>query len=335
MRKITLLSSALIFIASQGFSQYFTVKIGGGYGWPGIQNSGSVMTFQPGTQTPDPATSTILPLIAQRTDSSSSKFKSNVYDGYGHGGHLDFSFGYMINPYFGVQLDGAYLWGRNVTSVQLYNDPLLGNNAKLTTSTHSNGLSVNPTFYFRAAKPTAKVAPYARIGLALPISGAIYHSLHIDAPGFAGGSTADINVKTEAAISLGFQGSVGVSYTPVPLITIWGEVSGQYLMVRAKESTLTKYDLNGQDFTKNFTTYSLVTNFVDKIDNNSNTTELGTKTRDQTSTTLSKTDESKPRDVLRQVANLSAFGFSVGITFNMSKKIFLDPFGKKAKAAAK
>ena len=136
------------------------------------------------------------------------------------------------------------------------------------------------------------------------------------------------------SVSLGFQGCVGVSYTPVPLLSIWGEVNGQYLFVKAKESTLTKYNLNGKDIAGNFSTYSLVTNFVDKLDNNSNSTELGVKTRDQTSTTQPHTDETKPRDALREVANLGSFGFSVGVTFNMSKKIFQDPLGKKAKATA-
>jgi hypothetical protein len=113
-------------LASQtGFSQYFTVKLGGGYAVPGIQQSTGVLTFQPGSST-DPAYASIIPLMSYNTtshDSLKNRYKSNVYDGYGHGGHFDFSFGYMINPYFGVQIDGAFLWGSTVSSTQIFDDP--------------------------------------------------------------------------------------------------------------------------------------------------------------------------------------------------------------------
>ena len=344
MKKITTLFIVFVLASQMGFSQYFTVKLGGGYAVPGIQQSTGVLTFQPGSST-DPAYASIIPLMSYNTtshDSLKNRYKSNVYDGYGHGGHFDFSFGYMINPYFGVQIDGAFLWGSTVTARQTFDDAgVLGPNTTIVTKTHSTGLSLNPSLCFRAAKPTAKVAPYARVGLALPVFGAIYHTLDIDAPNSllaANGAKAHIDVKTESTLSLGFQGSVGVAYTPVPLITIWGELNGQYLFVKAKQSTLTAYDLalNGgapASLLQGLSTYSKVTNFVDKLDANSNSEDF--KTRNSTkSGQPGYVDETKGHDELRQVANLGSFGFSVGVTFNMSKKIFKDPFGKKAKAEA-
>ncbi len=346
MKKIILLT-VFATTFSAAFSQYFTVKIGGGYSWGGLQQSTGVMTFQPGAST-DPAYANIIPLVAFSTaasDSPSAKYKSNVYAAYGHGGHLDFSFGYMINPYFGVQLDGAYLWGSTITATQLYDAPgLLGPDTKITTNTHSNGLSVNPSLFFRAAKPTAKFAPYARLGLALPISGAIYHTLNIQAPNSALGNitSSEIDVKTEATVSLGFQGGAGVSYTPFPLMSFWGEVQGQYLFVKAKQSTLTAYTLNvqgaaQQNLLPSLSTYSKITNYVDQLSTSNNAEDFG-KSRDISGAHNGMPgyiNESVGHDVLRQVANLGAFGFSVGVTFNLSKKILKDPFGKKAQAEAK
>jgi hypothetical protein len=352
MKKIILLS---VFIAtiSAAYSQYFTVKIGGGYSVPGVQNSGSVLTFQP-TTSPDPANAAIIPLLNYNTAAidSGNRYKSNLYAGYAQGGHIDFSFGYMINPYFGVQLDGAYLWGTTITASQTYDDDpingVLGKTANIITKTHANGLSINPSLYFRAAKPTAKVAPYARAGIALPIAGAIYHDLNISAPNSILGNitSSDIGVKTTSTVSIGFQGSVGVSFTPVPLISIWAELQGQYLLIKAKEAQLTSYLLSIQGFpqqnfltTSNihgapYSTYSQVTNFVDVLTPNSNTQAFGKGRVGQTGY-QSYVNENAPQDQLRQVANIGAFGFAVGITFNMSKKIFKDPFGKKAKAEAK
>lgn len=354
MKKI-ILSAILATTFSSAYCQYFTMKLGGGYSVPGVQQSTGVLTFQPGEGT-DPASSAIIPLVNYNTAvvDSSHRYKSNLYNGYGRGGHIDFSFGYMINPYFGVELDGAYLWGSTITGSQTYDDALLGSNATIITKTHSNGLSVNPSLIFRAAKPTAKVAPYARVGLALPISGAIYHTLNISSPDFLntpGESTnATINVKTTATVSLGMQGGVGVSYTPVPLISVWGELNGQYLFVKAKQSVVTEYIINiqGQSEQNMLTssnqlnsgrplnTYSTTVNFVDQLTTSSNTTAFGNQ-RANTAATASKSgtpgyvNESAGQDELRQVANLGAFGFTIGVTINMSKKIFQDPLGKKKK----
>lgn len=341
MKKIILLT-AFVTTFSAAFSQYFTLKLGGGYSWGGLQQSTGVLTFQPGAST-DPAYASIIPLenfSTAASDSPSAKYKSNLYASYSTGGHLDFSFGYMINPYFGIQLDGAYLWGATITGNQLYDAaPILGPGTSIITRTHSNGLSVNPSLYFRAAKPDAKFAPYARLGIALPIAGAIYHTLDITAPNSPlgpGGATAEIGVKTLANVSVGFQGGAGISYTPFPLMTFWGEVQGQYLFVRAKESDLTSYTLttNGktQSLLASLTTYSKVTSFVDQLNVNSNTEDFGKQRATSNLANSGKpgyVNENAGHDELRQVANLGAFGFSVGIQINLSKKILQDPLNKK------
>lgn len=366
MKKIILLS---LFVTSMSaaYCQYWMVSLGGGYSFPGLQNSGSLLTFQPGggITGSDPANAAIIPLVNYNTAASDSgnRYKSNLYAGYSEGGHFDFSVAYMVNPYFGVQIAGAYLWGKTVTGSQTFDDPfnpgsgtgLLGNNANIITTTHSNGLSINPSLYFRAAKPTAKFAPYARAGIALPIAGAIYHNLAISSPdattnAFGAATTANIGVKTSAELSVGFQGAVGVSYTPVPLITVWAELQGQYLLVKAKEAILTSYtlDIKGKIISgsevqnmlgsnniygKPLSTYSQIISFVDQINPSSNTTFFG-KSRGGNGTQTNQVNENSAQQELRPTANLAAFGIAAGITFNMSKKIFQDPFGKKAKAAA-
>ncbi len=347
MKKLNLLLILVLAAATYSYGQYFTMKLGGGYSWPGLQNSTTVLTFQPGAS-PDPADASIIPLVGYNTtglDSAKNRYKKNIYGTYGQGGHFDFSFGYMINPYFGVEIDGAYLWGSTITATQIGDvGGVLGNGATIVTKTHSNGLSLNPSLYFRGAKPGAKVAPFARLGIALPVFGALYHTLDINAPHSLlspDGVTAHIEVKTESTVSLGFQGGVGVEYTPVPLLSIYGEVNAQYLMARAKQSDLEAYRLKVGNTPEtntltSYTTYSKVTTFVDNLTFANNTTDFG-KGRDISGAHNSDpnyVNETKGHDVLRQVANITNFGFTVGVRFNMSKKIFADPFGKKAKAAA-
>lgn len=341
MKKLNLLLILVLAAATYSYGQYFTMKLGGGYSWPGLQNSTSVLTFQPGAS-PDPADASIIPLVAYNTtqlDSAKNRYKKNLYGTYGQGAHIDFSFGYMINPYFGVEIDGAYLWGSTITATQIGDvGGVLGNGATIVTKTHSNGLSLNPSLYFRAAKPGAKVAPFARVGIALPVFGALYHSLDITAPHSIlnpDGVTAHIDVKTESTVSLGFQGGVGVEYTPIPLISVYGEVNAQYLMARAKQSTLEAYTLAlgntpATSTLGSYSAYSKVTNFVDNLTYSSNTTDFG-KHRDPSGAHNSDpnyVNEDQGHDVLRQVANITNFGFTIGVRINMSKKTFQNPTGK-------
>ncbi len=341
MKKLNLLLILVLAVAIHSYGQYWTVKLGGGYAWPGLQNSTTVLTFQPGAS-PDPADASIIPLVAYNTtklDTAPNRYKKNIYGTYGQGAHFDFSVGYMINPYFGVELDGAYLWGSTISATQVGDvGGVLGNGATIVTKTHSNGLSINPSLYFRAAKPGSKVAPFARVGIALPVFGALYHTLDIDAPHSLldpNGVKAHIEVKTESTVSLGFQGGVGVEYTPIPLISVYGEVNAQYLMARAKQSTLEAYTLalGSQPATNtlgSYTTYSKVTTFVDNLTYSSNTTDFG-KARDVTGAhngAAGYVDESKGHDELRQVANIANFGFTIGVRINMSKRTFQNPTGK-------
>jgi hypothetical protein len=330
MKKIFLtlfsISSILSMQAQNGY-----IRIGTGYSWNAFQKTGQVLTFQPGAN-PDPAYSTILPLVMQDlSDTSGGQFIANVGDGYARGVNLTITGGYMINPYFGVEMGIAYLKGANIKSTSKTSDsPLLGVNSILNTTTSSFGLSLMPALYLRAAKPEAKVAPFARLGLSLPVYGATHHELNIDAPNSVLGNVASvIKVKTESTVSLGVNGSVGINYTPIPLISIFAEMNGQYLFVRPQKSTIEKYDLTINGSTQNtlagLTKYSTVTEFVEKIDENSNTERFGKGRIASPVPGGEYVDEDKPRQALRTGANFSAIGFNVGVVINMSKKIFESP----------
>lgn len=331
MKKILLsLASFGALLSIQAQNGY--IRIGTGYSWNSFQKTGQVLTFQPGVN-PDPAYSAILPLVMQDlSDTSGGQYISNVGDGYARGVNITITGGYMINPYFGVEMGLAYLKGATIKSTSKTNDsPLLGPNSILNTTTSSFGLSLMPALYLRAARPEAKVAPFARLGLSLPVYGATSHELNILAPNspILGNVTSDIKVKTQSTVSLGVNGSVGINYTPIPLISIFAEMNGQYLFVRPQKATIQKYDLTINGATQNslagLTKYSTVTEFVDKIDENSNTERFGKGRIASPVPGKQYVDEDKPRQALRTAANFSAIGFNVGIVINMSKKIFESP----------
>lgn len=326
-------------------AQYGYFRMSSGYSWNAFQKTGQVMTFKPGQGAAglDPSNSMIVPMINQNTSDTSKWAISNVNSGYAKGATINMFGGYMINPYFGVELGLTYLFGSTISSTIIENDPTLGIGATSTTNTRTNGLSLMPGFYVRAAKPEAKLAPYMRLGLSVPVFGATYHELAIDAPraelipglGSYNAIKTQINVKTESDFSIGANGGVGISYRPIPLVTIGIEMNGQMLFVKSKKSTLTKYDLSidgdKEDRLLKLSTFSTVTEFVDKIDANSNTTTFGKIHQSKDKPQIpgkSYVDEDKPRQVLRTSANFNAIGFSVGVTINMSKDLFKNPTGK-------
>ena len=111
-KKFTLIVLAITVASSSLFAQskglFFTLN--GGYSWSGMQKTAQELTFQPGTPPTDPATSSIVSMMNQNlSDTSGNRYKGYAYDGYGRGGVLNFSIGYMINPYVGVEMGLSYL----------------------------------------------------------------------------------------------------------------------------------------------------------------------------------------------------------------------------------
>ena len=381
MKKLNLLALCTILVASQSYAQYFTLKIGGGYAWAGLTSTNTLKGFQPyisddisqASKVLDPAYANILDMANSTNhgyndinngnkyiDTSASK--SIVHDSYGRGGNLSIAIGYRINPYISVDMGFNYLFGASTRSTQVHDDfGLLGAGTTIKQATWSAGASMMPSVTVYGAKPGWKVVPYVRAGLTLPIAGKTVHEIDVNSPNFLGAYllTSSLRVETESQFSLGFNGAIGVQYTPVPLISIWAEINGNSLSVAAKTSTLTKYLVNSTRYSDNVSTsadriagtgnlpaalhavsndpltqYSRVIEFVNEVTTSSNTEQFGKVRAGQTAGPTGTVNENANHQVARVFAPFTAFGFNVGISINMSKKIFQDPFGKKAKKKA-
>ncbi|MBS1623460.1 MAG: outer membrane beta-barrel protein [Bacteroidetes bacterium] len=387
MKKLNLLLLSVLAAATYSYGQYFQLSVGGGYAWPGLTNTTTVKGFQPLLSNSiadvnnvlDPANASVIDFVnstsyghftgTDNTYSDTAGSKSTVHGSYASGANITIAASYRINPYISVGLNFNYLWGNTISSSQLYGNSVtatLGPNTMVTQKTHATGLSVMPSVTAFAAPARWKVKPYVRFSINLPLAGSVEHDIHVESPSALLNTThltSDLKVKTESQFSLGFNGGLGVMYQPIPLISIWGEVTGTYLNVAAKTSTLTEYVIDGRNLTTGATThadriagtgqlpgiitalggtnapltqYSRVIEYVNELNSESNTTDYG-KQRDKTGAHNGQAgyvDESKNHQLQRPYAPFSNFGLSVGISINMSKKIFQDPLGKKAKAEA-
>jgi hypothetical protein len=328
---VTILTLAGLFSANA----QFTVRVAGGYAWPGFMKSEGVMG--PKIDPYTPATDALIPMANINYFNDSAKTYQPVHGSYGQGMNFTLGLGYLINPYFGVDLGISYLKSADISADQTFRLVMPDANfpdlppaptpyyMKSNITTKAYGVSLMPSIVVQGAKPGFKIYPYARVGISLPVAGGLTHTIKIDvqqeaftnsyfaqvlasSPYYLGKHT-DITLKTEGTVSVGANAAIGIAYKPLPFLSVFAEVNGQYLVTRAKSSKVTTWNVDGKDEIALRGAYRNQFNFVDKLDNTSNNADYN-----------SKYDSTKPKDDIRPVGPFSNLGFNVGLTFILSKK---------------
>jgi len=306
---------------------YWTLRVAGGYAWPGMQNSEGIMG--PKIDPFSPEKDGLLPMA---NISDTLPLYEPVRGSYGNGMNFTLGVGYMINPYIGFEMGVSVLKSKTFSCSQTR-----GLTQKISDgpppqywslgyyfmqaeiSTNALGVSLMPSIIIQGAKPGWKVYPYGRLGISMPIFGALEHKVSIDAdtswlgvtyqePYYLGKRT-NVTLKTEGTVSLGVNGALGVAYRPLPYIMITAEVNGQYLVTRAKSAKVTQWDTDGNDRIADRGVYRSEFNFVDKLDGSSNNADYNPNY-----------DKNKPKDDLRPTGPFSNLGFNIGISVLLSKE---------------
>lgn len=389
--KRVFLAAALFTFLNSGNAQEFNLKISGGYSWPGFTNTNTIAGFQPllsnsiadAQAVLDPANASIVnlanstaygpvnPITGQYMGDTAGS-KSLIHGSYGQGWNFSAEASCRISHVFAIGLQVSYLFGSTMTAQQLYGNNFsqtLGLNTTVTTYTRAYGLSLLPNVTIYVGRKKWKVQPYVKAALNLPVAGNLLDDIYVNSPNALAGTTklsSQLSTQTQSKFSLGYAGSLGVSYAPIPLINIWAELSGSSLNVAAQTTTLTKYTIDGTTTTGStthadriagtgalpslltvigvtntpLTEYSKVIEYVDNLNPGSNTTDYGNKRANTPSTSANSgkpgyVNEGAAHQEQRVFAPFSNVGISIGITICMSKKIFQDPLGKKAKEKAK
>lgn len=294
-----LLCTAIFALASaKSYSQEFYIRGGVGYS---LENAGTEFNNA------DPNG---LTMIQQSTDitvnpDGSARVKSlNGTLGSGFKGTV--TFGYMFNQYVGAELGFNYFTGEEKTIGKL-TSPMMQSEAKA----YLEGLDVMPALFLTPG--FAKLNPYARVGLLIPVAGKLYIDSQAYAPD-AGGPGVDINVKAktevESRFSVGFAGALGVSYPLSPKLQIFGEVEMKSLSIKSKSAQIKEYETTavtsagtalvpGQqlaDLPRNETHFEFEDEYTQGAD-----------------------DPDSPRKIPTQYVNASGIGFNLGIRYSFGK----------------
>lgn len=310
----------------------FYVKLHTGYNWPGFQNNATVMVPRV-----EASSTTSDALVAMADINDSTNTYRQKFHSYASGTNISLGVGYMVNRWFGVELGANYLWN-NSTSSQVYSDMtsigFAGSYLDARIKTYSqHGLTLTPVLVFVAPfKRKLKIEPQAKLGLVLPVYGKVIHEVDINSPlslpiaPFYVGNQTSVKMNTVSNFSIGLAGSIGVRYTPIPLITIFADMNVQWLNIKAKKTTITKweahdnasgvtYDLiNGDPNDPNSPkrpVYRTEFEYVDHLDANSNNAEYN-----------ANYDSNKPKQDARITAPASNVGVQIGLQFNLTKHAF-------------
>lgn len=309
-------------------AQGFYLKLHGGYSGTGIQNNATLMAPRV-----DAAHAAEDGLVAMASfDDSAHTYRQTHYS-YAAGGNISLGVGYMVNHWFGVEVDAHYLWNGSATSTLRSDLGAIGLTGKYIDAdikTYSkNGLSITPMLVFVAAKKEWKVQPYAKIGIVVPVYGKVVHELEITSPvslpfdPYFIGNRTSVVMNTASTFSVGFAGTVGIRYSPIPFITLFADLNVQWLNIRAKKTTITKWEAYDAASGKTYdmihpdpavpnapvrSTYRTEFEYVDQLDANSNNATYNTSY-----------DNNKPKQDARITAPAGNAGFQLGIQFNFGK----------------
>ncbi len=194
-------------------------------------------------------------------NSSGQTTESVIYGSYGGGVNANLNVGYMFSEHFGADLGFTYFSGSSVTSTDV-SVPT----GTATLEGKSTQLRIAPSLVLSTGTSEV-VSAYSRLGLVLPAGGSTISEYRDNTNP---SSVVERDIETTGALSLGFQGAIGVNYSLSESLSIFGEISGVNLRIKRATSSVTKSTVNGTDVLGMMTTYEKETTYVDELNSSSN-----------------------------------------------------------------
>ena len=195
----------------------------------------------------------------------------NNYGTIGQGLNITLTPGFMITEHFGIDLGISYFMGAK----KIMDDQTNSTNANefYKSTAQSNQLRLIPGLIVSTGV-TNKVSGYAKVGLVAPVMGVTKGEVN---NGYMVGPNAVTIVakrEVKGALSVGFKAALGINYNLSETISLFGEIQSISLFIKQKSSKFTEFSVNNVDIKDNAPMmeaagYSLTTDYLDKIDNNS------------------------------------------------------------------
>jgi len=252
-------------------------------------------------------------IIGQRT----------VFGSFGQGARFSVTGGYMITPYFGVEVEIYYFQGFK----QEYgsdNGPSSTDNTQYSRTGYSYQMRATPALIVQA--PEGKFQPYAKFGVVLPFFG---KTILEESWEYAVGGSRAKQTDIDGKFSIGFESSIGVQYNVTDNLGIYLQATYTGLRIRSDKATVVKDESVAPtgEVTDNLENALVLTTeivFQDELTEESNTTAginlLPDVPNDVIVVINGNIDNTKPLNLPTQTSNFNALSFNVGIKYTFGQK---------------
>lgn len=250
--------------------------------------------------------------------------EESVTGSFGEGFRTGITAGYRFNARLGVELGINYYSSKDKTMAQTISD------VPITPTGVYSFKSVGQITAFDVAPALVLFLgehkgfePYTKVGILVPIHGDLEIKSDAYAPiafSTTGVPTAfgDIHSvdKVKPNPTVGFSAALGTSYKIAKNISLYAELEYRNFTVHGKTKETTEFTVNGNDVLASRTTAQTHSNYVDKLDVNSNNPLFNPNTATPTDT-KDTTRPNDPTDELSSYVGISGLGLTFGVKYSL------------------
>lgn len=220
--------------------------------------------------------------------------EKNISGTYGGGIPITLGLGYMFNNNLGLDLGINYFMGSEVTSD--ITTTFLGDGSKTTSKGYQ--IRVIPQIVISTSTEEA-LGFYVKTGVLLPVVGETTFKVDATSTSTTTGVQSAILVEgtSAGAFSFGYTGSLGTSFRLNDNLSLFGELQGINLRMKATSQTWTSYTVDGTDMSDMLPVSATTINYVDEL------------------TATSNMVATEPTDELGTTTNYNSLGFSIGVKY--------------------
>ena len=241
--------------------------------------------------------------------------EESVTGSFGEGFRTGFTAGYRFNERLGVEMGVNYYNSTDKTMAQTVSD------VPITPAGVYNFKSVGQITAFDLAPALVLFLgehkgfePYTKVGVLVPVHGDLEITSDARAPiAFSSGGVptafGDIHSvdKVKPNPTVGFMSALGTSYKLGKNISAFAELEYRNFTVHGKTKETTEFTVNGTNALAGRTQAQIHSNYVDRLDVNSN----------NAATNPSGLNSTKPTDELSSYVGISGLGLTLGLKYSL------------------
>ena len=237
--------------------------------------------------------------------------EKSITGSFGQGFRSGITAGYRFSTRLGVELGANYYSSNEKTMVRTVSDnvTMLESEGKIT------AFDIAPALVMFLGESHG-FEPYTKVGILVPVHG----DLEITSDAIVATSattTAKIHSvdKIKPNPTLGFSAAIGTSYKLGKHISAFAELEYRNFTVHGKSKETTEFTVNGQDALASRNTSQRYTNYVDRLDVNSNNPLFNPNTA--TPDTKDTTRPNDKMDELSSYVGISGLGLTLGLKYSL------------------